>query len=91
MSSNPKPLKPINWRQGNIAMSDYYFYLIYNNIERGITVNCTDRVTNKTTPKYGFNSMNDAQEWVEYSHHAEQCAISARQQITESEVCNVVD
>lgn len=71
MNNKPKALKPINWRHGNVAMSDDYFYLIYNNITCGITVNCTNRVTNKTDSEYGFDSMKDAQDWVEHFHHAE--------------------
>ena len=65
-------LKPLNWQQGNVAISPTYFYLIYNHLDHGVTVNCTHRVTYKTDAQDGFDTVEAAQAWVLNNHHAKQ-------------------
>lgn len=57
-------LRPLNWEQGNIAMSPTHFYMIFNDKKLGITVQLTNRFTNKTHSRDGFESIAAAKEWV---------------------------
>lgn len=57
-------LRPLNWEQGNIAMSPTHFYMIFKDKERGITVQLTNRSTDKTHSRDGFKSIAAAKEWV---------------------------
>ena len=69
-------LKPLNWQQGNVAISPTYFYLIYNHLDHSITVNCTHRATYKTDAQDGFDTIEAAQAWVLNNHHAKQLKLS---------------
>jgi len=63
-------LQPLNWQDGNIAMSPSHFYMVYNDSKLGITVLFTNKVTNKSSSRDGFETMDSAKEWVKKSHNA---------------------
>ncbi|WP_010197017.1 hypothetical protein [Psychrobacter sp. PAMC 21119] len=61
-------LKPLNWQEGDIAMSPTHFYMIYNDTEKGIAVRVSNKVINVSDTYHGFPDKEDAKNWIKNTH-----------------------
>lgn len=62
-------LKPIDWQNGDVAMSKTHFYMIYNDPKNGITVHWHNKVTNEADKRHNFKSADDAKTWIKDVHY----------------------
>lgn len=67
---NAVKLTPLNWQQGNVAMSPTHFYTVYVDKKEGLSVRWVNRITNESNQRYGFESHDDANDWILNVHHA---------------------
>lgn len=71
-------LMPVDWQNGNVAMSKTHFYMIYNDPAKGTTVHWNNRITNESDKRHNFQSRDDAKSWIKDVHyHAMRAKYSA--------------
>ena len=63
-------LKPLNWHEGDIAISPSHFYTVYTDPKEGLTVHSTNRVTGSADKCSNFSSRADAHDWIKNTHYA---------------------
>lgn len=62
-------LRPLNWQQGDIAISPIHFYMIYNDLEKGLTVRTSNKVVNVSETYHGFSDKEAAKNWIKNTHY----------------------
>lgn len=67
---NAAKLTPLNWQQGNVAMSPTHFYTVYMDKKEGLSVRWNNRITNESNQRHSFASRDDANDWILNVHHA---------------------
>ena len=63
-----KGLKPLNWQEGDIAISPTHFYMIYSDSKNGITVRTSNKVIDVSNTYHGFSDKEDAKNWIKNTH-----------------------
>lgn len=66
--SQDTDLKPLNWQEGDIAISPTHFYMIYSDSENGITVRTSNKVIDVSDTYYGFLDKEAAKNWIKNTH-----------------------
>lgn len=66
--SQDTDLKPLNWQQGDIAISPTHFYMIYSDSENGITVRTSNKVIDASNTYHGFEDKEAAKDWIKNDH-----------------------
>ena len=61
-------LQPAGWRNGDIAISQTHFYMIYTDAKEGISVHWHNKITGASDKRHNFENRKDAQDWIKDTH-----------------------